>query len=753
MEQLFTFLFKYRPAAFARGAIGFAPPGPWWLALLGGLVALGIAIAFYMRTPRLRMRDRIVLAGLRLAALALLVVCLAGPVLLVATAVPRRNVIAVLVDDSRSMGIADEGGRSRLDAAMAEFAPAAGRMTQALGAHFQVRSFAFADDIAPLGDSAHLTGRGTDLGLALDAVRSRLSGQSLAGVVVATDGGDGSGRLDETIRHYREAGIPVHVLGLGEEFIAPDVAIEVPGIPARALTGGSLVLDVRVTARGFAGRAATLTVEDEGAIVGQAAVTLGADGVTQTVPLRFTVEHDGPRRIRVRLPVQPGERVSGNNEREALVAVERGPRRILYFEGEPRFEIKFLRRAVAGDSQLNVVTLLRTADEKFLRLDVADSLELRNGFPARREDLFAYDGLVLGSVEASFFSREQLHMIADFVRLRGGGLLALGGQRSFANGGYNETPVADALPIVLPDGADSSFYREVKVGRTAEGRRFSALRLTVGDAAEDARWDSLPRLSILHPVRATKPGATTLLTGDADGGPFTVLALQHYGRGVAAAFTVQDSWLWQMDASIALEDQTHETLWRQLLRWLTADAQRPVRARVEAPSPAPGRPVTLIADVADSAFLPLNGAQVAATITRPDGSDTSLALPWSVGDDGRYRAAFTPAAEGVYAVVTDAMKDGTRAGVARSWFRVGDPTSEFERPGRQTALLRRLAEETGGHLYTPATLAGLAEDVRYTTAGAVRHEQLDLWDMPVVLLLLIGLLGAEWGYRRARGLA
>src|SRR6185436_13777199 len=110
-----------------------------------------IAVVFYLRTPRLLLRDRIVLAGLRLGALALLVVCLAGPVLLVATAVPRRNVIAVLVDASRSMGIEDEGGRTRLEAAMREFAPGSGHVSQALGARFQVRSFAFADDVSLLG--------------------------------------------------------------------------------------------------------------------------------------------------------------------------------------------------------------------------------------------------------------------------------------------------------------------------------------------------------------------------------------------------------------------------------------------------------------------------------------------------------------------------------------------------------------------------------------------------------------------------
>ena len=752
MDPVFTFLFKYRPAAFARGDFGFAPPGPWWLALLAAVAAVVVALLFYLRSPRLRPRDRVILASLRLAALAVLVVCLAGPVLLVATAVPRRNVIAVVVDASRSMGIEDADLRPRLAAALAELGTSGGTH-RALADRFQVRAFSFADELAPLADSLAPRGRATDLAMALDGVHDRLAGQALAGVVLATDGADGSGRLEESIRRYRDAGIPVHVLAMGDETLTRDVAVDVPGLPTRALTGGSLVADVRVSARGYRGRPAVLTVEDEGAIVARAEVTLPEDGATTVVPVRFTLANNGPRRIRVRVAPLDGEAVRENNSRENLVIVDRGPRRVLYFEGEPRFEIKFLRRAIAADSQLRVVTLLRTADQRFLRLDVADSTELSGGFPTRREDLFGYDAILLGSAEAAFFTRDQLTMLAEFVRVRGGGLLALGGRHAFEVGGFAATPLADALPIQLPAVVDSAFHREVRVARTTEGRRHPVLRLLPDESANDTRWDSLPPLTLLHPIRSVKPGATALLTGEAEGGPYVVLASQRYGRGLSAAFTIHDSWLWQMDAALPADDQTHETLWRQLLRWLTSDAHGPVRVLVEAATPAAGKPVTITAEVADSAWQALSGGDVIATVTRPDGEEVPLALPWVAGEDGRYRASYTPAADGVYGIVVDVQHNERRLGSARTWLSVGDPAAEFAQPGRQTALLRRLAEETGGRFYTTATIAGLPEDVRYTTAGAITRERLDLWDMPILLIALLALLGAEWSYRRARGLA
>ena len=139
------------------------------------------------------------------------------------------------------------------------------------------------------------------------------------------------------------------------------------------------------------------------------------------------------------MPPQPGELLAENNARDVLVDVRDRREKILYFEGEPRFEMKFLRRAVTDDKQLQLVVLQRTADNKYLRLEVDDPDELVGGFPKTRDELFQYRGLVLGSIEAAAFTGDQLAMLAEFVDKRGGGLLMLGGPRSFSEGGYAGT--------------------------------------------------------------------------------------------------------------------------------------------------------------------------------------------------------------------------------------------------------------------------------------------------------------------------
>jgi uncharacterized membrane protein len=495
-------------------------------------------------------------------------------------------------------------------------------------------------------------------------------------------------------------------------------------------------------------------VEDEGRLLATTTVRLPRDGEPVTVRAHFVAGDAGARHLRFSIPPQPGELSAENNVVETVLLVERRREKILYFEGEPRFEVKFVRRAVAGDENLHVVVLQRTAEDKFLRLDVEDSTELAAGFPRTRAELFRYRGLVLGSVEASFFTHDQLQMLADFVSVRGGGLLALGGRLALAEGGWAETPLADVLPVVLARPADSTpFFTEVDVALTPAGRAHPVMQLDAEPSRSAARWDSLPPLSLINPVRESKPGASVLLTGRGTGGEYVVLSTQRYGRGRAVAFPVQDSWIWQMHADIPLEDETHETVWRQLLRFLVSDVPEPVAADVSTDRIEPGRPVVISAEVSDSGYVRLNGADVRATVVDPAGAEHEVPLRWTVRRDGEYQGTYVPAAPGLHEIRVTATQGEALLGSATAYVEAGDVGAEFFGAALQEAALRRITDETGGRYYTPATMRALPEDVSFTESGATVIEHRDLWDMPILLVALLGLLSAEWTWRRRRGLA
>ncbi len=397
-------------------------------------------------------------------------------------AVNQQNVVAVLLDDSRSMQIPDLDGKARGTFVKEQFGAPDSPIMKALSDRFLVRPFRFSSTATRVASGNALTfgGSQTKLGAALDGVRDELAGLPVAGVVLVSDGADtGDAALNEALLALKAEKLPVFTVGVGAEALPRDIQIDRVSTPRTVLKDASLLLDVVVRQTGYNGRTVTVDVEDEGRIVGSEKVQLPTDGSPASVRVRATAAESGPRLFTFRVAPVEGELVPQNNVREALIDVRDAKERVLYFEGEPRFEMKFLRRAVADDKNLEVVALQRTADNKYMRILGAnpDPEELVGGFPKTRDELFAYRGLILGSVEAGAFSGDQLQMIADFVDRRGGGLLMLGGARSFGEGGYGGTPVADALPLLIdPRRRASDPAPLVRLKVTPDPRRTGARR-------------------------------------------------------------------------------------------------------------------------------------------------------------------------------------------------------------------------------------------------------------------------------------
>ena len=495
-------------------------------------------------------------------------------------------------------------------------------------------------------------------------------------------------------------------------------------------------------------------------------MTLPADGEAASVRIHVTATEAGPRTYTVRVPPRPGEMVTQNNAQQTLVQVRNRTEKILYMEGDLRFEMAALRRAVARDSNLQVVALQRSATNKFMRIAVDSGEELAGGFPKTREELFRYKGLIIGSVEASFFTRDQLRMMADFVGERGGGLLMLGGREAFAEGGYMGTPLADALPVTLEtvEEETSDFIADLKVRLTPAGRAHAATQVAPTDTANVGRWRTLPEVTSVNQLGRLKPGAVALLTGTvAEGGrggtgySQPVLAYQQFGRGRAIVLGIQDSWLWQMHNDIAVEDQTHETFWRQLLRWLVTDTPGRIAVSLSSDRVSPREAVTVRAEVGDEQFVRVNDAAVTARVRSPSGEDREIPMEWTVDRDGEYRATFTPEEAGLYEVrVAGGARRAaatTATDSATTYLRVAPSEAEYFGAEMRAPLLKRIASETDGRFYTANNVDALPEDLTLSRRGVTVVRELDLWDMPVIFVMIVLLMSAEWGYRKLRGLA
>jgi uncharacterized membrane protein len=662
------------------------------------------------------------------------------------------------------MRIEDQDNTARGALAPKLFGGPDSALYKALAERFQLRFFRVSgaggrsDELG----AVPLNGTRTHLATALLRAQEELAGAPVAGMLLVSDGADNTAEMPgatpmlEQLLSLRARQVPVYAIGVGSERFARDVEISRIDVPRTVLRDAALLVEVVVTQRGYSGSRIPVVVEDSGRIVGSREITLPRDGEAAVVRVRVPASERGARLLRVRIPEQEGETVRENNERYTTVVVRDRREKILYLEGEPRFELKFIRRAVENDQNLQLVTLLRSAKDKYLRLSVDDSLELAAGFPRTREELFSYRAVLLGSVEAGFFTADQLRMLSDFVSVRGGGLLALGGRRALAEGGFAGTALSDALPIELgPPRRDAdSGAVEVTVKTTPAGGLHPAMQLAANDSATAALWAQMPPLTMVNELGRTKPGATVLLNASAEGDRRTqpILSFQRFGRGKSIVFATQDSWLWQMHSRVSVEDQTHETFWRQLLRWLVSDV--PDRVDVIAGEDgAIDEAIPLRVDLSDSAYVRANGGTVRATVRSPSGEVTTVPFEWAADRDGEYKAVLVPGENGVYEVRITAglRRDSVLAEPA--YVRVAEPTAEYFGAQMRPSVLRQLAEETGGKYYAAADAMEVSKDILYTQSGATVVEKMDLWDMPVLFLLMLGAVGGEWLYRRRRGLA
>jgi len=332
----------------------------------------------------------------------------------------------------------------------------------------------------------------------------------------------------------------------------------------------------------------------------------------------------------------------------------------------------------------------------------------------------------------------------------------LGGRNSFSRGGYANTPLEDLLPVYLERGGEAQEYRnmEFKVVLTRYGEEHPVCRLSLSDGLNTQKWKDAPNLIGFSATAGPKPGATVLARGNvpgAGGQNPVILAFQRFGKGKAVAFTTASSWRWRM--GLDHEDNFHEMFWRQMLRWLVSDVPDPIDAGSEKPSYSRDDNALLKVEANDGSFLPLNNVTFSAGVKAPSGQTTTVTVAGEDGKEGKYAGSFRPQEDGVHEFACEAFQGEKSLGAAKTHFLVAESEQEFHDASLKTALLQRISSETGGRYYTPSRLSTLAEDISYTDKGVSRVEELDLWDMPFLFLLLIGLASAEWYFRKRKGLS
>jgi uncharacterized membrane protein len=764
---MFEFLFKYPQSVYARGQFALLGAGPkWMLALL--ILAAAVGLAWLIRArlaqaaPVMRGWRVWLIWSLQTLLAALLLVLLWQPAITVAELKPQQNIIAVLVDDSRSMAITEDGVTRQAQA----IAALQNGVLAKLNGSFQTRLYRVDDVPARIDSLKDLkpTAPSTRIGDSLKQLSEETSDLPIGAVVLLSDGDDNTGGISaDAISALRARHIPVHTVGFGRERAAHDVELDDAVVAPRALADSRIAAKITFHQRGYAGAKMNLTVRDVSAgqskVLASRTINLGPDANLQTETLMFDIGGAGARTLQIAAVPLPGEENTSNNTLTRVVNVGSDPRRILYVEGEPRWEFKFIREAEEDDRMVQISSMVRTSENKIYRQGISSPAELASGFPGRAEDLFAYQGLIIGSVEAGYFTPAQQELIHQFVDRRGGGLLLLGGQFSLADGGWNATNLTDLFPTTLPTQA-GTFHREAdpRNGTThtfaelAPGGADSIITRLVDDpAANSAKWKKLPYLMDYEDPGAPKPGAAVLADMiTPEGRKLPLLITENFGRGRTAIMATGGSWRWQM--SSPLGDTAHHLFWQQLLRWLVSDTPGHVTASVPAQMLLDNGAVTLTADVRDREFNPAPDAKVEAHILGPSGVSALVEMAPAPDSPGQFQAAWSAPKTGAYLTEVTAQRNGTELGRDVLTFQRMDGVAENFHTEQNRELLERLATQTGGQYWKPADLGKLAGAIPFSEAGVTVRETKDLWDLPLVFLVLLLLRFSEWWLRRKWGI-
>ncbi|MDP6443415.1 MAG: hypothetical protein QF805_06450, partial [Pirellulaceae bacterium] len=524
--------------------------------------------------------------------------------------------------------------------------------------------------------------------------------------------------------------------------------------------------------------------------------------------VRFQVKPDEPgiRFYRVRAFMKSeGDRIFSqrsrtreatlaNNVRIAMVDRGGGPYRILYVSGRPNWEFKFLRRSVEEDDEIQLVGLVRIAkrEPKFdfrsrqgestnplfrgfgnqedeqaeqydqpvlLRLGTEDQEELRDGFPKTADLLYKYHAVVLDDVEVSYFTQDQMLLLQQFVSHRGGGLVMLGGQESFAKGGYSRTPLGELLPVYLGKRRDVPPDRTYRLKLTRDGMHppWSFFRVRSTTEEEQARLLKMPSFQTVNRVDGVKPGAVVLAIAESTRGEsLPAFTAQRFGKGRSAAMLVGDLWRWGMRR----EKATNEDLgmiWRQTMRWIVADVPRRVDARATTDPTDPDQTQKIEIEVRDSEFKPLDNAQAKIEIKTPAGTVVQLDAEPSESKAGAYVATFVPREPGSYHAHVDVTApDGSETG-QRDIGWVSEPeTVEFRRLRPNHELMRQIADATGGDLLALDDLDRFVATLPNRKIPVTEPWLFSWWERKWVklfaFLAIVGFLSREWAARRLNGL-
>lgn len=728
------------------------PLAPWgWLLVTLGAITLAVWSYRWIVGARWA---RVTLATLRASLFVLLVALAAGPLLRLPVIETQPDWIAVLIDRSRSMAVEDTRGvdgqlqsrdsvaRSLIrDPVWKEIA----QEKEIVWLGFHTSAFEFDPQNPPSAD-----GWSTDLTVPTESALRRLSGRPASGIIILSDGRT-QRPIDHTLlRALQSRAVPVFVVPLGSAGAMTDLSVAQADAPARAFIRDQVPIVTTLQCVGGSPQATIQVdlVESETNNVLNTIDVEPQEFVNQRceVVLTGVQSEAGPARWTIRVRAGPDDLVRTNDQQTVEVEFVDRPLRILYIEGYPRWEYRYLKNLLVRESSFESSVMLLSADKDFAQEGNAPLERL----PQSDEEFSTYDLFILGDVPAGSLSETQVEQIKRAVGERGAGLLWIGGERSTPNS-WRATQLEDLLPM---HGVPERFDEAVFLEPTDNAIRSGVMRL--GESTKE-RWPlalspggQRGRLEWVQRIepKSMKPATEVFAQGRAsDGGEaFPVVISMRYGAGLVLYVSTDETWRWRHGVG----ETYQERFWIQFIRYLSRGAVQSdgsaFRLVVEPKRPEVATPAMVRVEIQDSKAGAIAGdesLEVEIEPTNTVGAHTNQSMQL-VREGDAWVGLWTPENPGQWRV----RVDSSRTGPLERLVEVVRTDSELAHPESDHTQLAELATRTGGAVVQPTQLARLAEILPKRSLNREQSIVDPLWNSPAALILVLLFLSAEWFGRK-----
>lgn len=757
---------------------------PTWLLLMALLGAAVIAVSAYdLRT--LSPVRRWTLVSLRGVVYGLAVLLLLEPAIDLKHVTKVKNDVAVLVDTSRTMSLKTEEDTTRSDrasSALDQLSSIRDRLSSQHNLHF----FGFDSDLESSSESAlkesNPDGNATDLTGALENLAEKFATGDLGGLVLMTDGidtgamGDRVGRgekLDQRTRSLLDdIDAPINALSAASSEGIKDVAVARVRHDDFAFVHNKTSVEVELQVVGMGETSFPVTLRREGEVVQTRKVEVDPEQTRYELTFEFVPKTIGKEVYTVEAPEFSGEALHQNNISHFLQNVIRDKIRVLQVVGQPSWDERFLRRFMKKNPNVDLISFFILRTNSNVQMVPPDELSLIP-FPTRElfeQELGSFDLVIFQNFNFGPYNMDRyLDSIAEYVR-DGGAFAMLGGDLSFASGGYGGTPIEDILPVELPRTQQPSAILDLEHFRpdlTESGTRHPITQMAFDPQSNRKIWDTLPKLRGTNVVRGAKSDATVLAehpTITRGGEPMPVLTVSEKGDGRVMALTSDSTWRWGFShVGRGGTPREYQVFWNSAMRWLIKDPElKLLRVNIPEETVPPGESIRANIQVSKPDYTPAKEIEGTVRLHRKsfeelrkgrhkgDG-EVTLTREFTTDHSGQHAADLPAKKPGVYTVEGTASTDAGELRDRDLILSVPD-VREFRHIVPRDDLMTSIADDTGGYHTTLPTFD--PDDLKFDQSSRVkinRRKVIHLWDSLVVFVLIVGLLGTEWTLRRRWG--